>query len=279
MDNFQSVVDQLANLPSVPVVVQKLHMLIQDDGVGSREVAKIVETDSALVARVLKLVNSSFYGMTQSVLSVEEAISIFGFNTLHQLVLSTAVFNTLDIDESTLDINSFWRHSFGVGVFAKHLRSSASKEIQSEALTGGILHDIGRLVIAKSNPTKFEAFYFERKAVTGIEQEAEFFDHDHQQIGEMLAKKWNFPDPIVAVIRSHHTPSDAPDEYKKLVAAVNIADLLCHMMQIGYSASSYATEFDSEAWQCLDISMDELKGHIHSALNEIDEASQILKNL
>ena len=279
MDNFQTVVDQLADLPSTPVVVQKLHMLIQDDAVGSRDVARIVETDSALVARVLKLVNSPFYGMTQSVLSVEDAIPILGFNTLQQLVLSTAVFDTLAVDNSTLNMAAFWQHSFGVGVFAKHLSSNANKDSQSEALTGGILHDIGRLVIAKCDPSKFVTFYFKRKSVTGIEQEMEFFERDHQQIGEMLARKWNFPAPITAVISNHHTPSAAPDEYKKLVAAVNIADLLCHMMQVGYSATSYVTEFDPEAWRCLGLSMDKLKDRIHAALNEIDKASQMLESL
>ncbi len=275
MDTCNSIAEKLKDLPAMPGVVIRLQSLTKRDDVGSHEVAQILEKDTAIVAKVLKLVNSPFYGISQRVSSIEEAVAILGFNALHQLALSTAVFHTLASDDSVLDVNDFWRHSFGVGTITKHLCRGQSKDTQNEAMMGGLLHDVGRLVFASADTQKFNAFYFERAAVTDIEDEAEFFGIDHQAVGAMLAQKWNFPESITHMIGKHHCPEQAPKACSLLVGAVSMADLLCHTMAIGFSASSYATDFSCAAWQQLNLEISNLEVILTDALSEIDVAEQI----
>ena len=278
MEICDKINEQLKDLPAVPGVVIKLQSLTKRDDVGSHEVAQVLEKDTAIVARVLKLVNSPFYGISQRISSIEEAVAILGFNAIHQLAVSTAVFHTLSPNDSTLNVSDFWLHSFGVGTIAKLLCRGQSKDTQNEALMGGLLHDVGRLVFAGADAERFNAFYFEREAVTDIEDEVEFFGLDHQRVGEMLAEKWNFPESIKQMIGKHHCPDEADQNYSFLVAAVSMANLLCHTMSVGFSASSYATDFSCEAWKKLDLKANDLEVILNKAIVEINEADSIFRS-
>ncbi|MCK4632281.1 MAG: HDOD domain-containing protein [candidate division Zixibacteria bacterium] len=278
MTDYQTSIGKLTDLPSMPTVISKLHSLMNDPDIGTNQVAAVVGTDAALVARTLKLVNSPFYGFSRRVTSIDEAIAILGVNALHQLVMTTAVFDIVQSD-MILNMHDFWLHSFGVGVFTKHLLPSAGVEVQNNALMCGILHDIGRLVLARSEPSMFSTFYFDRGGVTGTEEEIEFFGVSHQQLGEMLAQKWNFPDEIIAATAYHHKPDQAPAEFQLMVSAINIADVLCHTMHVGSSASAYLTEFFPSAWQKLELNETKLENVLKRSLDEIDDTRQMLGNI
>ncbi|MFQ5453694.1 MAG: HDOD domain-containing protein, partial [Candidatus Zixiibacteriota bacterium] len=243
--DYQTVIESQLSLPSVPAVVHQLNSLISKKDVNSRELANIVETDQGFTARIIKLVNSPFYGFARQITSVEEAITMLGLDALHQLLLATSVMSTLRADNSVLNANDFWLHSFGVGVLAKHLLYKQNKELAGEAFLCGVLHDIGRLVFIKMDQYKFLGFYNEGKVVTDLEKETEWFGIDHQKLGELLAKKWNFPDSFTVAIANHHTP-ESVDNHTFLVSAVSIADLICHGMNIGNSGNNYVSTFSPQ---------------------------------
>ncbi len=278
MADFQTAICGLSDLPAAPAVVQKLHRLMSEEA-GSAELARAIVSDPALVARILKLVNSPFYGYTQGISSIKDAITILGSDAIHQIVLSTAVFHSFSVSDRTLDTRLFWEHSFAVGIVAKHLSRSAGRDIQNDTLVAGLLHDIGRLVYARCEPSMFTAFYVDRQATTSVEDEVEFFGMDHQQVGTLLAKEWHFPECILSSIGNHHAPEQASEEFRYMVSAVNIADLLCHVMQIGSSASSYVSEFFPSAWQVLKIEMGDLEQILLDALEEIDRSRNMLSSL
>ena len=121
MSNYESVVDKLTELPSLPVIMQKLQSLINKGTTGIHEIASVVETDPAFTAKVLRLVNSPFYGFARKVVSVEESITMLGFNTLHQLMMTTSLLHSFDTPSHVMDKNNFWQHSFGVGIIARNL--------------------------------------------------------------------------------------------------------------------------------------------------------------
>lgn len=267
-----------ADLPSLPAAIRKLQDIVRTEAPEIQEVAGIIETDQAFTAKLLKLVNSPFYGYSRRIVSVEEAITILGFNTLRSLLMATSLIGSIKTDNRILDASRFWRHSFGVGVIAKHLLNTAGKEARDEALIGGILHDIGRLVMAKVDPKLFVWFYFERSVVTSLEEETEYFGYDHQMIGEILANKWNFPAGIVAAISCHHTPLDAPTS-PQLVAAVNIADTLCHALNIGESGNHYVSAFFPESWASLGLTMNDLESVLNDAMGEIEKSEEIFTQL
>jgi putative nucleotidyltransferase with HDIG domain len=263
-----------ADLPSLPAAIRKLQDIVSEDAPDIQEIAGIIETDQAFTAKLLKLVNSPFYGYSRKIVSVEEALAILGFNTLRSLLMATSLIGSIRTDSRILDAGRFWRHSFGVGVIAKHLLFKAGKEAREEALVGGILHDIGRLVMAKMDPKLFVWFYFERAVVTSLEEETEYFGFDHQMIGETLAVKWKFPAGIVEAIARHHTPTSAVVS-PQLVAAVNIADMLCHALNIGESGNHYISSFHPEAWAVLGLNMGELETALHESVNEIKRSEGI----
>ncbi len=273
-----SILDRQLNLPSPPIVVQKLNECMSDSNVPYHELANIIETDQAFTAKILRLVNSPFYGFAGKITSVEEAITMLGMNTIHQLLLTTSMLNSIKVQNKALDLNQFWLHSFGVGVIAKNLLSKQKSEIRNEGFLGGILHDIGRLIFVKIDPLRFEKLYTSRENAIPLKLESDYFSIDHQKLGEALSQKWNFPENITESIAYHHSPNDAPSHILH-ASAVNIADILCHALEIGDSGSYYVTEFFSEAWDRLEITYDELEIYLKKAVEEIDNSSAMLKDM
>ncbi len=173
---------------------------------------------------------------------------------------------------------NFWLHSFGVGVIAKQLLHKRGKDISNEGFMGGILHDIGRLVFVRSDCHKYAAFKLKNDKVIDTEAEQNFFGIDHQRLGELLARKWNFPESIVGVISRHHNPP-VEGEYCCLISAVNIADMLCHALAIGDSGSYYISSFSESAWRLLGISVPELEIILSRSLDEIDSGAELLSDI
>jgi HD-like signal output (HDOD) protein len=278
MDDFNIILKKIVDLPSPPTVVQQLQARIAEQDISSKEVASIIEIDQAFTARVLRLVNSPFYGFSRKIVSVEEAITMLGFNTVHQLLLTTSLLNSFEVKSSVLNLQNFWMHSFGVGVIAKQLLYKRGKDIRNEGFMCGILHDIGRLIFVKIDADKFAAFQGNKPRVTDLEAERKYFDIDHQKLGEMLAKRWNFPESIVMAIAKHHDPP-MNCKYDTLISAVNISDMLCHALSIGDSGSYYISTFSQDAWNKLEIEMSGLESILVKSLNEIDKVTELLSDI
>ena len=267
--------DKHIDLPSLPLIIQKIQRSINEQNISYPELAQIIETDQAFTARILRMVNSPFYGFAGKIISVEEAITMLGLNTIHQLLLATSLINTTKVNDKSIDLNSFWIHCFSVGVIAKNLLYKTSKEMQNEGFIGGVLHDIGRLIYVKIDPEKFVAFYTGDVTVIDLETEKDAFGIDHQELGRMLAQKWNFPDNISNAISCHHFPQKL-ETHQRLVSAVHIADILSHALNIGNSFSYYITDFFPTAWQNLKVDMKELETILKRAMIEIDKSKQIM---
>ena len=277
MASIGSAIGRLTELPSAPTVVLRLHSLMQREDVGSHEIARVVETDAALVARILRLVNSPFYGFTRRVATIDEAIAILGSNSVHQLVLATSVFESLDGGRA-LDIRDFWWHSLGVGSCAKHLLAHADRDTRNEAMMCGLLHDVGHLVFAKMDSALFESLYMAQGGVVTIAEETKHYGVSHNQVGSMLADKWNFPEPISAAIAFHHSPDSSPEKFRLLVAAVHIGDILAQTLGVGRCATPFVSVFSSKAWDMLKIDENELERIMVSVVHEIQQLNDVFGN-
>lgn len=277
MADFNLTHAQIGDLPSAPNVVLRLHSLMRQEDVGSHEIARVVETDAALVAKILKLVNSPFYGYAGKISTIDEAIAILGSNSVHQLVLATSVFNTLGgYSDRALDIQGYWWHSLGVGTFAKLLLTKADRERRNEAVMCGLLHDVGHLLFAKMDPLRFQGVFTSQGGVVTISDETQFFGITHPDLGAKLAAKWNFPESISAAIASHHDPTSAPERYFKLVSAVHVADIITQALGIGMCATPFVSEFEPAAWDTLGLDESELRQIMHDGLDEIEALDQAL---
>ena len=276
MPDIHEVVSQQISLPSAPAVVHQLTALMTKDDVSSNQIANIVETDQALTAKILKLVNSPFYGFSRKIASVEEAVTMLGIDSLQQLFLTTSVVNTMQTESTVLSMDAFWTHSFSVGVFAKHLLHSQSSEVRNEAFVCGVMHDIGRLLLMRIDPDKYVSFYDKGESVSVLEKESSWFGADHQYAGQLLAQKWNFPNSFISAISHHHDP-DQSESNQLLVSAIHIADLICHALNLGRSGNEFVSMFSQSAWQRMEIDSKLLGRIIREALEKIKATMIMIK--
>ncbi len=267
---------EMADLPSMPIVIQRLQSAMAENDINISEVASIVESDQAFIARVLRLVNSPFYGLPQKISSVEAAITILGFDAVNQLLLATSVLTSFKGHVSGFNISDFWTHSFGVGVIAKNLLLKSSREDRSFGFICGILHDIGRLLLVKIDKEKYITFYSKSKMFTDLEAEKDYFDIDHQVLGQIVCRRWNFPENLIEIIANHHTPLLA-EKNPNIASTINMADMFCHALQVGDSSSYYVTQFFPKAWEMLNVNMKELEDILGKSLVEIDGFENMIR--
>ena len=125
---------------------------------------------------------------------------------------------------------------------------------------------------------RYARFYNSCKSVVDLDREIQCFGSDHQQIGQLLAQKWNFPDKFATAIAHHHTPDEAT-ESPRLVAAIHIADVSCHALNLGHSGNQYVVHFSPAAWHNLELRKESYEKVVRRALNEISETEAMIRNI
>lgn len=194
----------LESLPTLPIVALRIGEVVHDKNVSVQRVADLLKTDPALSAKLLRLVNSPYFGIPGGVSDVSRAIPFVGFNTLYQLVLSISVLETLD--SKAFDVRALWTHALTVATAARELASEIKLGDPGACFTAGLLHDMGKIAIAKLDPKGFAAA-FETARVEGIslhEAEAKHGLPPHDRLGSKLARAWKFPQTLTTPIEMHH---------------------------------------------------------------------------
>ena len=142
----------------------------------------------------------------------------------------------------------------------------------------GVLHDIGRLLFVKMDAERFERFYDAGQSVIDLDKETQWFGADHQQVGQALAQKWNFPPKFATAIAHHHFPEKASD-FSTLVAAIHIADLSCHALHLGQSGNQFVLHFSPSTWQSLELNKEVYERVLRRALDEIRETESMIRSI
>jgi HD-like signal output (HDOD) protein len=221
-------IDRVRALPSLPQLVLELQAAMQQDDIDIHTLAERITLDAALAARVLRLANSSFYGVSSKVMTVQQAVSILGFDSIRTLVTACSIIGSFAPHrDAGFDLVGFWRHATATAVCARVL--APYMQLNPEhAFIAGLLHDIGRLVIATQchehylQVARFArdndcGLLFAENAVLGI---------DHARIGSALAAHWHFPALIGAAVAGHHQCAAQPP----LTALIGLANALAHVV-------------------------------------------------
>lgn len=271
-------------LPTLPFVITKVLNMLTDPDISAREIAKVISTDVSLSSKTLKLVNSAFYGFPKKVTTINQAIVILGFNTVKSAVFGTAIINAFEQHKKKLSINynNFWAHSVAVGaasrVLSKHIKYSNIEE----AFIGGVIHDIGKLVLSIFNNNEYnkviEKVKDKQLDITLCDIEKEIFGYDHSEIGTYLAEKWNFPQKLTGVIKYHHKPNKASEDFdKKLISIVSIANIFVNILKIGNSGNYYIDRISQESWKMLNLKTSNLES-IYDSIKEEYKLATIFLN-
>lgn len=213
-------------LASPPEVYARITALLDDPAANAARMAEVIEKDPALTARLLKIVNSAFYGFPSKVSTVSRAITIVGMRELQELVLATSVlekFNGLPND--LVDMRSFWRQSLRCAVVARVMaRHHDSPEAAESIFVAGLLHEIGHLIIYRKLPELArEAILRHRHGGVKIyEAEREVFGFDYAAVGSELMRAWKLP-PVLCEVVALHTAPQLAQQFPMQTAIVHLA--------------------------------------------------------
>lgn len=250
-------------LPTLPSVVTKVLNLLSNPKISANKIGEVISTDISLSTKTLKIVNSAFYGFPKRISTITQAVVILGFNTIKSAVFGVAVINAFDKYKrnSILNYNDFWAHSVAVGAGARILAKYVDYENIEEAFIGGIIHDIGKLILSQFSTKEYqkvmEKVHEKDTSVPFSDIETDILGFDHSEIGHYLVEKWNFPQNLLSIIKYHHKPEKAPDDTdKELIAIVNVADVLVNILQIGNSGNYFINKIPRETWELLKLDVD-----------------------
>ena len=260
--NIDGIINSIAELPTLPAIYIKLSRILNVQNSSIRMISNIISEDLAVSAMVLKIVNSTLYGFHNKIGDMQRAIVILGVNEIKNLVLATSMYKTIKQlkSSSAFDIQEFWKHSIGCAISAKVLAETAYIKNPEDVFTGGLLHDIGKLIHATYLREEFEGVVA-NVVETGsqmFESEKKILGFDHTQTGSALARKWSLPRKTINMIANHHL-SDTPDTLTKEVAAVHIGNTLCISLRMGSGGEKRVPIVNQKAWKILDLKLSDLE--------------------
>ena len=254
----QEFLDQIKSetaLISLPDIYVKIMDVLESPRCSARHVAEVVSKDSGLAARLLRLVNSPFYGFSTKVDTVSRAITLLGIDKLTTLAQGIAVVRAFDsIATDLLDMEKFWKHSIACGVYARLLASQKPELSEERFFVAGLLHDLGRLVLIKRWPELFaQALDICLKEKMFLHQaEKRVFGLDHTRVAGMLCAQWHFPQSLEIMIEAHHNPGASHHVFESTV--IHVADIMAHAMGVGTSGNAFVPALCDTGWRALDLS-------------------------
>ena len=265
----------LRDLPALPTIVLELIRTFEQPEVDIGKLAETISHDQALAARTLRVANSSFYGLASKVKTINQAIMVLGFDTVRSLVSAGAIVHALPGGGAHLDLAQFWRHSMATAVCARNI-ARRTRLNQEYAFLSGLLHDIGRLVLATRFPRQYAAAmdWRDQHDAWQVDAEQQVLGIDHQQVGLMLAASWHFPALIQRAIGSHHAP--AVDDLGDVPSIVHVANAIVHALDLGAETDSLVPPVSGEAWASLRLESDTLHAVFSETEEQYEEACIIL---
>jgi HD-like signal output (HDOD) protein len=243
----QQAVKKVTTIATLPEVTARIIKTVEDPKSTAAQLHQIVSHDPALVTRILKVVNSSFYGLPGQIASVERAIVLLGLNAIKNIAVAASLgqlFRGVKLCEG-FTAKDLWTHCIAVAVTARELAKQMRVPIADEAFLAGMIHDIGILVALQTNPEQLRAVCEKVQSSGGnfCEVEREITGVDHQQLGMGLADVWKFPRPCQLVAGFHHQPATLAD-HRLLVAIVHVADVLCCQTNQGFNLTAVNQQMD-----------------------------------
>lgn len=208
MSNIDLLLTRVKELPALPQIYTKVTTLLDDVNASANKIGEVVQTDPSIASRILRMVNSAYYGLPYSVTSIPQTITLIGRERLKDILIGTLLAGLFkNIENENFSMDTFWRHSIKTAIIARHIAMQSAHVLDHEALfTAGLLHDIGRLVIAGQLPQEqiqIEALMDERN-ISIVEAEVEILEFDHTDLSKALLQKWRLPDLLVSAVKNHH---------------------------------------------------------------------------
>lgn len=242
-------VKSCARLPSLGSINSALRELLSADQRYTSQISEVIRRDPSLTARLLRLVNSVYFGMSSTVNSIEEAVFYLGVRQIRQLAMITPVIEDFQKLAGTAPFKwrEFWQHCIGVAIMTREVLSTIQAPSDDADYVGGLVHDVGKIVMASSFPAHFRQIHerMEQDPRDLCTAEVEILGMDHCELGALYLRNHILPEVMIESAHFHHQPERAT-HYGTIVAAIQIADLLVRHAKIGNSGNP--VEVSADDW-------------------------------
>ena len=220
--------DRIEDLPTLPVIAMEVNKMLLDYDTTINKLSDTLMKDQAMISKILKLVNSAFFGLRGKISNISHAIVVLGFNTIRNAVVSISIIEAFSAKECMegFDIADFWKHSVAVAVTSKHLAEKTGIHSTDDCFVAGLLHDMGKIVLLNHFKDLFQKVWcaVKNNGQSFYEAEKSRIKIDHTRIGGYLARKWQLPPGLTDAIRYHHDvkPGVSDPNLLKIIHASNI---------------------------------------------------------
>ncbi len=268
-------VESVCHLLSLPSVYTRLEKTLKDPFHTREDIARIISSDPSLAARVLRIVNSSFYSLPKSVQNISTAVNLIGEYDLKNLVLVTSVVNSVNVlVDKGIDMQEFWKHSISCGITARLLAKKQQLEDSEFLFLSGLLHDLGHLILYYKEPELFNTVSRQVKN-EGKERylvEIELLGFDHALVGAYLMETWGLPEKLEQLIQYHHQ-YELASQFKDECRLINLADQLSHLLE----ENGYVIELDALPATLSDLGMEQEE--LGSLLTTVLEQTSVIEEM
>jgi putative nucleotidyltransferase with HDIG domain len=270
---------QVKSVPSLPSVLATVSSLVDDPNASLRDIAKILSTDEGLASRALKLVNSAYYGLPQTIATIPLAATILGARAIKSYLVNIAISDLMyALGSGHEEYGLLWAHALRTALWAKGIAKKTGVADSEEAFTAGLVHDIGKALSLRFRPDDYSKLVVEadKSGRALMAAEAQLMGFDHTELGAWAARKWMLPDMLVSAIRWHHNPDDLADECSEIanmVRVIHVADIQarCRKDDAGLLATGHDSispgsteQFGKELLEQLEGMREEMEEQEHS---------------
>jgi HD-like signal output (HDOD) protein len=227
----QNAIREISHIATLPEITLKIVSIVEDPSSTAQDLHNVISKDPALCTRILKVVNSAFYGLPGQIGSINRAIVLLGLNAVKNIAIAASLAKLFKGGQltPTFSAKDLWTHSLAVGTATKLLAEQMKIGLGDEAFLAGLIHDVGIMVQMQWDRNKLIEVLQRCAATPGADMlavEVQVFGANHQDFGSALSERWKFPKSFTTVIGHHHAPMDLPYEQRTMACMVYVADRL-----------------------------------------------------
>lgn len=274
----------ISHIATLPEITLRIIELVEDPRSTAHDLHQVISNDPALCSRILKVVNSAFYGLPGQIGSINRAIVLLGLNAVKNIAIAASLAKLFRGGElcPAFSARDLWKHSIAVAAASKLIADEVKLGLPDEAFLGGLIHDIGVMVEMQHNRHKLIEVFDELEvdkdgapAKDMLEVEERIFGATHQDFGKGLCAEWKFPKSFGYVTGHHHNPLDLAEEHRTLACVVHVADRIAAQQSLGFRLDVHNTEISSEVMGEINLSQEGL----NRVLGELPEHLEAVESL